>query len=487
MYKKRSPRVRSKRASVTDSVAPVELSDVLITSKLVSRRRRPNPEAENLALYKLARVMAENPAQLVDSLLSASLELCDAGTAGLSVLDTDAQLFRWTNLVGSLNKHVGGTTPREFSPCGVTLERNSPQLFLYPGRRFQYFQNLKPSIAEALVLPVRLDNEVPATIWIVSHNPRVHFDTEDVRIMVGLANFTAHALRLLLSRDEESRGRLVATQAVAIHEKTEDGLHQMQSHLVAELLDRTEQLEHLSSRLMAHQDDERRRIARDLHDSAGQYLSAILMNLDSVLRDAQSTNSKIAEAREMANRCLSETRTISYLLHPPLLDVSGLGSALITYVEGFAKRSEIAIELEIPESLTRFSNDIEAAIFRVVQQSLSNIHRHSGSRTGLVAISVNADNVSVRVCDKGRGIPPKTLKGFNSGNVLLGVGLAGMRERIRSMGGRFVIDSDETGTTVDASIPLSHQIPTIVKKSVSPPNVSAVLAATRRRSRSVQN
>jgi signal transduction histidine kinase len=472
MYKKTGRRVRSNRASISVSVsiAPVELSDVLITSKLLSRRRRPNPEAENVALYKLARVMAENPAQLVDSVLSAALELCDAGTAGLSVFDSDAEVFRWTNLVGSLSKHVGGTTPREFSLCGVTLECNSPQLFLYPGRRFHYLQNVRPSIAEALLLPVRLDNKIPATIWIVSHDPRVHFDREDVRIMTGLANFTANALRLLHSRDAASRGRVAADQAVAAHEKTEGKLHEVQSGLVADLLDRTEQLEHLSARLMAHQDDERRRIARDLHDSAGQYLSAILMNLDSVLRDAEASprNAKIAEAREMADRCLSETRTISYLLHPPLLDVLGLGSALSTYVEGFAKRSEIAVELEVPDALRRFSNDLETAIFRVVQQSLSNIHRHSGSRSAVVSLSANADAVSVKISDKGQGIAAKTVKGFNSGNILVGVGVAGMRERIRNMGGSFLVQSDESGTTVSASIPLLHPSPRIVKKPISP-------------------
>jgi two-component system NarL family sensor kinase len=290
-----------------------------------------------------------------------------------------------------------------------------------------------------------------------------------VRIMTGLANFTANALRLLHSRDAASRGRVAADQAVAAHEKTEGKLQEVQSGLVADLLDRTEQLEHLSARLMAHQDDEQRRIARDLHDSAGQYLSAILMNLDAVLRDAEASprNAKIAEAREMADRCLSETRTISYLLHPPLLDVLGLGSALTTYVEGFAKRSEIAVELEVPDALSRFPNDLETAIFRVVQQSLSNIHRHSGSRSAVVSLSSNADAVSVKISDKGQGIAAKTVKGFNSGNILLGVGVAGMRERIRNLGGSFLVQSDESGTTVSASIPLVRRSLTIVKKPLS--------------------
>lgn len=448
---------RPQRLSALPSDQAAELSDVLITSKLLSRRRRPNSEAENVALRSLARVMAEKPHQLIDTLLNVAVQLCEADTAGLSVLDTREQVFRWTNLAGSLSKYIGGTTPRDFSPCGVTMDCKSPQLFLYPARRFQYFKNIEPVIAEALVAPVWLENEMPATIWIVSHNPRVHFDSEDVRIMTALADFAASALRVARSLDQEKRDRLASNREVAAHEKTEEALHEVQSGLEADLLARSVQLQHLSARLIAHQDDERRRLARELHDSAGQYLAAILMNLAMAQSSAEPSEkqSKLAEAKNMANLCLAEIRTISYLLHPPLLDEMGLRSAICAYVEGFSERSAIQVELQIPETLRRLPGAVETALFRVVQQSLSNIHRHSGSASATVVIGLDAENVDVRICDQGRGIPSQTLEAFNIGKALLGVGVAGMRERIRDMGGRFVVESNQNGTTIRVSLPVS--------------------------------
>lgn len=449
---------RSELRTDPASDRPAELQDILITSKLSSRRRRADPEGENAALRTLARVMAEKPEELIDTLLSVALKLCDAGSAGLSVLDSAAQVFRWTNLAGALSNFIGGTTPRDFSPCGVTMDRNSPQLFLYPGRRFQYFKKVEQVLAEALVLPVRLENEIPATIWIVSHDPRVHFDSEDVRIMTTLADFTANALRVLGSRDQERRERLEVEKVVEAHEKTEVELHGVQRGLEAELLGRTQQLEHLSIKLISNQDDERRRLARELHDSAGQYLASILMSLAAAEKcaTAPEREAKIAEAVRLADRCQSEVRTISYLLHPPLLDDMGLRSAIAMYVEGFAARSAIQVDLQIPKEIPRFPVSIETALFRVVQQSLSNIHRHSGSEFASVAVAVDAHTVGVRISDRGRGIPAKTLQAFNSGKALLGVGVAGMRERIKGMGGRFAVESGENGTTVQASLPVTE-------------------------------
>ena len=447
----------SQRRTLLPNDPPAALSDVLITSRLQSRRRRPDALTENTTLRNLARVMVEKPSDLIDTLLKAALELCEAGTAGLSVLDNKAQVYRWTNLAGTLRSHIGGTTPRNYSPSGVATDCNSPQLFLYPVRRFQYFSNLDPPIVEALVLPVRLENEIPATIWIVSHNARVHFDSEDVRIMTVLADFTANALRLLRSHADEKRERLASDKAVEAHEKTEVSMHEVQSGLRADLLERTTQLEHLSVRLIAHQDEERRRLARELHDSAGQYLAAILMNLGAAQRETDSSerDDKLAECRTMAEECLAEIRTISYLLHPPLLDEMGLRTALSMYTEGFAERSGIVVELNIPDTLERLPSASETALFRVVQQSLANIHRHSGSPTARISITVDARQVEVQICDDGIGIPAQTLLAFNTGRAILGVGMAGMRERMRDMGGRFLIESTEKGTTIRATLPVA--------------------------------
>jgi len=444
------------------SSEPASLQDILITSKLKSRRRRkPNHYAENAALQSLARVMTTSPETLIDTLLKLALELCSAGTAGLSLRETNEQgeqIFRWTNLAGALRKHIGGSTPRDFSPCGVTVDRNAPQLFTLPGRRFQYFNGLDFTIVEALVIPVYLGAETPGTIWIVSHDDEIKFDSEDARIMTGLAEFTTCALQLTRLSDVDRTARREGAKEIAEHKLTEKTLRHSQGDLQAVVDARTEQLRQLSANLMDMQDQERRRIARDLHDSVGQYLAGIQMNLSSFLSHAPGLadpeRSRIADSIEMAERCTSEIRTISYLLHPPLLDETGLRSALSWYVEGFAQRSGIQVALEIPETLGRLPNDTETALFRVIQQSLANIHRHSGSQAARIVLDLTPEFVTLEISDQGTGIAAETLADFHSGTRLPGVGMVGMRERVLNMDGKFHVASSDQGTRLQISLPL---------------------------------
>ena len=442
---------------------PARLEDILITEKLKSRRRRkPNAHAENAAMQGLARVMASAPNDLIDTLLRTALELCSAGTAGLSLLETPPQgdaIFRWTNLAGALRKHLGRTTPRNFSPCGVTLDRSAPQLFAYPARRFQYFNGLDFTIVEALVIPVDLGGEVPGTIWVVSHDDEVKFDSEDARIMIGLADFTSCALRMTRLSETRQTARLEGAKEIAAHKRTETSLRQTQASMEMDITARTAQLEQLTARLIHLQDEERRRLARDLHDSAGQYLAGIQMNLSALLRPNSGledvARARVSDSMDMAKLCTSEIRTISYLLHPPLLDEAGLRSAISWYVEGFSKRSGIRVDLQIPEDFQRLASETETALFRVVQQSLANIHRHSGSSVAIIRIEIDDHAVTVEIRDEGHGFPPEVLTGFHSGTRLLGVGMAGMRERIREMGGRFDVRSSENGASIQVSLQLS--------------------------------
>jgi signal transduction histidine kinase len=209
---------------------------------------------------------------------------------------------------------------------------------------------------------------------------------------------------------------------------------------------------------MALQDEERRRIARELHDSAGQYLAGILMNLRALMHDAnklgETHTARITDSLAMAELCTSEIRTISYLLHPPLLDEVGLASAISWYVEGFSQRSGIKVELQIQEDIGRLPQDLENALFRIVQQSLANIHRHSGSQVAEIRINLDAESLVAEICDEGRGIPQEMLEGFHDGTRLVGVGMAGMRERIRDMGGHFEVRSSGAGTTIAVRLPL---------------------------------
>ena len=232
-------------------------------------------------------------------------------------------------------------------------------------------------------------------------------------------------------------------------------------HLIT-LRDLTEQREAedslrlLSQRLMRLQDEERRRIARELHDSTGQSLSALAMHLDVIMAGSHSlpprAQKSAAEAVEICRNCSTDIRTISYLLHPPLLDEAGLASALRWYIDGFAQRSQIHVDLEFPEDFERLSRESETAIFRTIQECLTNIHRHSESTTATIRIAASDSHVCVEVGDRGKGIPPE--KQFEMGSTgITGVGIRGMRERLRQLGGSLEIHSNGGGTLVVARLP----------------------------------
>ena len=212
----------------------------------------------------------------------------------------------------------------------------------------------------------------------------------------------------------------------------------------------------LSGRLLQMQDEERRRIARELHDSAGQMVVALDIDLSviesEISRLSPGAAKACAESRELVQEMSKELRTISHLLHPPLLDEAGLPSAVRWYVEGFAERSKIPVDLQLSPELGRLTPELETAIFRIIQEALTNVHRHSESATAAISILQSDGSVRVEVRDQGRGLsfegrkrasaPPRT-----------GVGIQGMRERVRQLGGNFDIHSGASGTVVSASFP----------------------------------
>jgi signal transduction histidine kinase len=214
-----------------------------------------------------------------------------------------------------------------------------------------------------------------------------------------------------------------------------------------------ERLRELSAQLMRSQDEERRRIARELHDSVGQYLTALGMILGGLRRSgdelSQSALERLLEADEAIRSCTVEVRTISHLLHPPLLEELGLASAAQWYVQGFAQRSGILVQTEIPENLGRVGADVELVLFRILQESLTNVHRHSGSKVALVRIGSDARQVWLEVRDQGKGI-----RGGDRGAFRPGVGISGMQERVREVAGVLEFATDGTGTLVKAVIPL---------------------------------
>jgi PAS domain S-box-containing protein len=225
-----------------------------------------------------------------------------------------------------------------------------------------------------------------------------------------------------------------------------------------DLLVQSQQMRELSRRLLQTQDEERRHISRELHDSAGQTLAVLGMNLAQLLREAKGKDPAITKRAEAAEQIVQqlqrEIRTASYLLHPPLLDEIGLASALEWYTQGLSDRSGVNITLKIPRDFGRIPREIELVIFRLVQECLTNIHRHSGAKNAVIYIWRVHDIVSIEVSDDGRGMPSDKLAEVQRGGS--GVGIGGMRERVRQFQGEMKIESDSSGTKIFVTIPGSQ-------------------------------
>jgi signal transduction histidine kinase len=219
-----------------------------------------------------------------------------------------------------------------------------------------------------------------------------------------------------------------------------------------------------SARLLQLQDEERRHIARELHDGVGQLLALMSMNAAKLDREKSKLPPDSARCAEENSRLIeqvtSEIRTISYLFHPPLLDDMGLRSALKWYVEGFADRSKIATELQLPDDWERLSQDHELCLFRITQECLTNIHRHSGSFTASVRLLRSPGQIKLEVSDEGKGLSKETQSKIASGEIP-GVGLRGMRERVRQLGGSVEIRSNGRGTSVIATLPFEESAGTV--------------------------
>jgi signal transduction histidine kinase len=256
-----------------------------------------------------------------------------------------------------------------------------------------------------------------------------------------------------------------------------EGLLKAQSELEDRVRERTADLDavngnlrELSARLMQLQDDERRRIARELHDSVGQTLAALGMNLALARGDIErlaSISAALSDSENLVREMSSEVRTISHLLHPPLLDEAGLASALRWYVDGFAQRSRIQVDLDLPEDFGRLPREMETAIFRVVQECLTNIHRHSESPVAKIHLRQRHDHVLVAIQDKGKGISREKLEELASSGTP-GVGIRGMRERLRQLGGVVEIESNGAGTVVKVRLPVAEKSGTETLSVVDP-------------------
>ena len=297
------------------------------------------------------------------------------------------------------------------------------------------------------------------------HDGEVHIERPDGSRVVVIVNIAPlkdergeiiGAINCFYDVTERKKAEERLRQNVADRHQAEKSLRLANEELEAVVQKRTASLRRLSIQLMRSQDDERRRIARNLHDSLGQHLASIKMRLESLSPDAGQKDALSATLKSV-EQCISETRTLSSLLHPPLLDEVGFSSAARWYTDEFAKRSGIKAELELPdEGIERLPESVRIALFRILQESLTNVHRHSASPSVEVRLKVNHQAV-LTVRDFGRGMPAESLKEPQANGHHFGVGLSGMRERVNDLGGTFEIQSSGNGTLITVSISLAPE------------------------------
>jgi PAS domain S-box-containing protein len=248
-------------------------------------------------------------------------------------------------------------------------------------------------------------------------------------------------VRATFLRDSEGRSVSImgVTRDISARKRAEDSLRR------------------LSGRILQMQDAERRRIARELHDTMAQSLATLAVNLSMVKGSAahlgRRASACLSESVDLAEQCSREIRTLSYLLHPPLLDEAGLAPALRWYAAGFAQRSSVKLDLYVSPDFGRLPSDVELALYRVVQEGLTNVHLHSGSRAAQVRLERQPDQIILTVADEGHGFPSVAGGVAGEQSAGLGVGIPGMEERVRQLGGRLHIQSGGQGTTLTATLP----------------------------------
>jgi signal transduction histidine kinase len=267
---------------------------------------------------------------------------------------------------------------------------------------------------------------------------------------------TVKALLRMRQAQREARRQAVEAETAReelkkINQTLETRVHQRTAELERQRLE----VQDLSSQLLQAQDEERRRISRELHDSTGQLLVALTMNLARLKSEhvlTPAADAVIDDTSAVVDEMSRQIRTMSYLLHPPLLDEAGLASAVKWYIEGFSNRSSVDVTLELPSDLGRLPQELEITLFRLIQESLTNIHRHSGSNTALIRVHRNSDEVLLEILDSGKGLASSRLTDQHARR---GVGILGMKERVRRFGGTLDILSAPTGTTVHATLPIA--------------------------------
>ncbi len=406
----------------------------------------------------------------LDEMLPAAIELVGADKGNIQLLDPDTNVLRIVAQHGfeqNFLHHFREVSLDDCSACARAWHENA-RLIVEDIEQDEAFAPLRPVMRAAgvrsvistpLVSPEGKLLGVISTHFLSVHQPTEH-DLRRLDLYIRLAaDFIQRCEKdEALRRSEERLRKLSETLESQIRARTR------------ELEEQSVQIRELSWRLLRTQDEERRRIARELHDSAGQTLTVLGINLAQVLhktgRRAPEIAADIEEIQETVQQLHREIRTASYLLHPPLLDEAGLYSAISWYVQGLAERSGLDIHLDISDEFGRLSREMELIMFRLVQECLTNIHRHSESKTAAIRMTRNAGQIMLEIQDQGKGMTSERLAEIQAGRS--GVGIRGMRERLRQFEGTLNIESNSSGTRILIHIPIPKSAASEDQKPIEP-------------------
>ena len=404
-----------------------------------------NPDGTMIHLAVTSDISEREQAERANSLLAAIVDCSDDAIVSKSL---DGIITSWNK--GA--ERIFGYTPEEAVGKHISLiipaERRDEEVDILrrirAGDRVDHFETIRQRKDGTLV-------DISVTISPVKDSTGRIIGASKVARDISQRRQSEIALR----QSEERFRRLAETLDAEVRART-DELEQRNREVLAQ----AEQVRQLSWQLLRTQDEERRHIARELHDSAGQTLAVLGMNLATIIDNARKQAPDIVETteqtRQMLEELTKEIRTTSYLLHPPLLDETGLPAALSWYISGLSERSGLDIAFSIPEEFGRLPREMELVAFRLVQECLTNIHRHSGSKRAIIQISRDLDRVLIEIRDHGKGIPKEKLAQIQYGRA--GVGIRGMRERLRQFQGEMTLDSTGGGTTVVVTIPVPREI-----------------------------
>ena len=424
------------------------LAEVDIRPLLAARpRRSPNFDEEDRAYEQLATELAENPRNLLQKLVEVAVDLCQAHTAGVSLLDGD--VFRWEAVAGVFAAARGGTMPRAESPCGVCIDRDAVQLMHLADRCFPALL-AEPRFVEALLIPFHHHGRPIGTVWVVSHSADRTFDKEDERIVRTLSRFASAGWQLYKAYETVEKASVGKSEVLVTLERR-----------VAERTAALAALEHARNTwvmtLVTAHEDERRRIARELHDEMGQHVTGLRLGLRSLQLDWSTADDRLTTLNALVSNLEHGVRRLAQDLRASAIDDLGLVAALSHHVEEWSQQTGIAADFCSVNCERRLTASVETTLYRVVQEALTNIARHSHARTASVVVERRVDSIVVIVEDDGRGFDAGRQSHVDG---LEHLGLVGMRERAALLGGTITIESSPaTGTCVFVSLPVTPLCP----------------------------